>query len=166
MVTLTRALVRHLRQSQKSLLYPSYTSVKDGECCGKQLECMGKGRVPSHSRVHASDHMIPTPHCTSAVYRHPIPIESRVPIDNPTQTPPRTMTSTATTRPAPLPQPHHYIRFAISPPLGSADALEIRRLLQEALAQSFGTTLSHVYLDVLSVTPSGDECVVCANGPR
>jgi len=76
------------------------------------------------------------------------------------------MTSTTTTWPAPLPQPYHYIRFAISPPLGSADALEIRRLLQEALAQSFGTTLSHVYLDVLSVTASGDECVVRANGPR
>ena len=78
------------------------------------------------------------------------------------------MTSTAstTTAPAPLPQTHHYVRFAISPPLGSADALEIWRLFQEALAQSFGATLSHLYLDVLSVTPSGDECVIRANSPR
>ena len=74
--------------------------------------------------------------------------------------------STTTTPRAPLPQTHHYVRFAISPPLGSADALEIRRLFQEALAQSFGATLSHLYLDVLSVTPSGDECVIRANSPR
>jgi len=76
-------------------------------------------------------------------------------------------TTTTPTGPTPLPQTHHYIRFAISPALGSGgDALEIRRLLQEALAQSFGATLSHVYLDVLSVTASGDECVVRANSPR
>ena len=77
-----------------------------------------------------------------------------------------TASTTTATRPAPLPQAHHYIRFAISPPLGSADALEIRRLLQEALAQSFGAALSHVYLDVLWVTASGDECVIRANSPR
>ena len=41
----------------------------------------------------------------------------------------RSTASTTTptpTGPTPLPQTHHYIRFAISPALGSADALEIR----------------------------------------
>ena len=66
--------------------------------------------------------------------------------------------------PTPLPQSHHYIRFSISPP--SADALLIRRALQEALAQSFGTALSHAYLDVLWVADSGAECVVRASSPR
>ncbi|KAI0287400.1 hypothetical protein BC826DRAFT_1108462 [Russula brevipes] len=33
----------------------------------------------------------------------------------------------------------------------ATDALQIRRALQDALAQSFGTTLSHAYLDVLWV---------------
>ncbi len=68
--------------------------------------------------------------------------------------------------PAPLPQTHHYIRFAISPALGSADALQIRRTLQDALTQSFGATLSHAYIDVLWVATSGDECVVRASSPR
>ncbi|KAF8486797.1 hypothetical protein DFH94DRAFT_621370 [Russula ochroleuca] len=62
----------------------------------------------------------------------------------------------------PLPQTHHYIRFSISPPLDSADggALQVRRTLQNALTQSFGAALSHVYLDVLWVATSGAECVV------
>ena len=76
MVTLTWALVRYLRLSQKSLLYPSYTSAKDGECNGKELECMGKGRVRSRSRVQSHDpdcHMsttVPTL-LYSTVHRHP-----------------------------------------------------------------------------------------------
>jgi hypothetical protein len=64
----------------------------------------------------------------------------------------------------PLPQTHHYIRFSISPP--STDPLLIRRALQDALAQSFGTALSHTYLDVLWVADSGIECVVRALSPR
>lgn len=78
------------------------------------------------------------------------------------------MTTTTTTRitPAitPLPQTHHYIRFSISPRLDSAGAdggaLQVRRTIQNALTQSFGAALSHVYLDVLWVAPSGAECVV------
>jgi hypothetical protein len=72
------------------------------------------------------------------------------------------MTTTTTMRitPAitPLPQTHHYIRFSISPPLDSADggALQVRRTLQNALTQSFGAALSHVYLDVLWV----EHCIV------
>ncbi|KAI0258733.1 hypothetical protein BC834DRAFT_910040 [Gloeopeniophorella convolvens] len=53
---------------------------------------------------------------------------------------------------------HHYIRFALSPPC--ADALLVRRALQEALAQSFGAALSHTYLDVLWVADTGEACVV------
>jgi hypothetical protein len=74
----------------------------------------------------------------------------------------------SSTKPTPLPQTYHYIRLAITPPLGSdnTDGLAIRRLLQEALAQSFGLALSHVYLDVLGVTATGDECVLRANSSR
>lgn len=76
----------------------------------------------------------------------------------------------ATSSAAPLPQTHHYIRFSISPPMvhspsSPPDALQIRRALQDALAQSFGITLSHVYLDVLWVATSGAECVVRASSP-
>lgn len=73
MVTLTWALVRHLRLSQKSLLYPSYTSANATE---KKLEWMGKGRVRSRSRVQSHDpdcHMsttVPTL-LYSTVHRHP-----------------------------------------------------------------------------------------------
>jgi hypothetical protein len=83
-------------------------------------------------------------------------------------TAPPTSTSTSITAPTPLPQTYHYIRFAISPPLGSAsgDGLQIRRALQDALAQSFGAALSHTYLDVLWVATPGDECVVRANSQR
>jgi hypothetical protein len=78
------------------------------------------------------------------------------------------ITTTAAIAPLPLPQTHHYIRFSISPPLDSADAdaLQIRRVLQNALAQSFGATLSHVYLDVLWIASSGAECVVRTSGPK
>jgi len=70
--------------------------------------------------------------------------------------------------PLPLPQTHHYIRFSITPPLDSAesDALHIRRVLQNALAQSFGAALSHLYLDVLWLSASGAECVVRTGGAR
>jgi hypothetical protein len=73
-----------------------------------------------------------------------------------------------TTAITPLPQTHHYIRFSISPPLDSADAdaLQIRRILQNALTQSFGATLSHIHLDVLWVASSGAECVIRTSSPR
>ena len=63
----------------------------------------------------------------------------------------------------PLPQTHHYIRFSITPP--SSDALHVRHALQEALVQSFGAARSHTYVDVLSLTDSGAECVVRTSGP-
>lgn len=80
----------------------------------------------------------------------------------------RITTETSITPPQPLPQTHHYIRFSISPPLDSAraDALQIRHVLQNALSQSFGAALSHVYLDVLWVATSGAECVVRTSGAR
>jgi len=66
----------------------------------------------------------------------------------------------------PLPQTHHYIRFSILPPLDDADALQIRRILQNALTQSFGAALSHVYLDVLWVATSGAECIIRTSSSR
>jgi hypothetical protein len=84
-----------------------------------------------------------------------------------------TSTTATTTAPTPLPQPYHYIRFAIAAPQSpdggtgtNIDALQIRRALQAALAQSFGAALSHAYLDVLWVAPSGAECVVRASSQR
>lgn len=82
--------------------------------------------------------------------------------------------TTATTTPRiattiiPLPQTHHYVRFSISPPLDSPDggALQIRHALQNALTQSFGAALSHVYLDVLWVATLGDECVIRTSSAR
>lgn len=73
-----------------------------------------------------------------------------------------TTTSRITTVIAPLPQTFHYIRFSILPPLDSPEggALEVRRVIQTALTQSFGAALSHVYLDVLWVATSGAECVI------
>ncbi|KAI0297873.1 hypothetical protein B0F90DRAFT_1736557, partial [Multifurca ochricompacta] len=59
---------------------------------------------------------------------------------------------------------HHYIHFSISPPC--SDPLLIRRTLQQALSQSFGITLSHIYLDVLWVANSGSQCVIRANDPN
>jgi hypothetical protein len=85
------------------------------------------------------------------------------------------MTTSLSTAPTPLPQTYHYIRFAIAPPLtpdgggsssSSSDGLQIRRALQDALAQSFGAARSHTYLDVLWVASSGDECVVRASSQR
>jgi len=79
-----------------------------------------------------------------------------------------TSLSTTATAPTPLPQTYHYIRFAIAPALSpdGSDGLQIRRALQDALAQSFGAALSHTYLDVLWVATSGDECVVRASSQR
>jgi hypothetical protein len=79
-----------------------------------------------------------------------------------------TTTTRITAARTPLPQTHHYIRFSISPPFDSADAdaLQIRRILQNALTQSFGAALSHVYLDVLWVATSGAECVIRTSSPR
>jgi hypothetical protein len=91
-------------------------------------------------------------------------------------TTPATTTTTATAPAQPLPQTYHYVRLSIASSTSSnstTDALQIRRALQDALAQSFGTALSHAYLDVLWVeevdassgTGTGTECVVRTNGP-
>ncbi|OCH92559.1 hypothetical protein OBBRIDRAFT_726545 [Obba rivulosa] len=53
---------------------------------------------------------------------------------------------------------HHYIRFSISPP--SADALSLRKALQDALAQAFGLVAANTYVDVLWLADDGAEAVV------
>jgi|SRR5712671_6534766 len=75
-------------------------------------------------------------------------------------------TSTAAPIRHPLPQTYHYIRFSISSPQDTTDALHIRHTLQDALTHSFGAALSHLYLDVLWVSSSGTSCVVRANSAR
>ncbi|KAI0050681.1 hypothetical protein FA95DRAFT_1486839 [Auriscalpium vulgare] len=59
---------------------------------------------------------------------------------------------------APLPPTAHYIRFSLAP--ACADALLVRRAIQDALTQSFGLTASSTYLDILWVADSGEEAVV------
>jgi hypothetical protein len=145
----------------------------------------GKGRVSTRSRVH---HMIWT-HDPISPYLalprqdrrrarlclYPFLLSLLSPRSHPgTKKKKKHMTttspSTTATAPTPLPQTYHYIRFAIAPALSpddsSSDGLQIRRALQDALAQSFGAALSHTYLDVLWVATSGDECVVRASSQR
>jgi len=59
-----------------------------------------------------------------------------------------------------LPPEYHYILFSVSPP---CDALVIRKALQDSLAQSFGTTSSHTYMDILWVADPGAATVVRAS---
>ncbi|KAH9943900.1 hypothetical protein B0H21DRAFT_747489 [Amylocystis lapponica] len=58
----------------------------------------------------------------------------------------------------PLRTSHHYIRFAVSPPC--ADALTLRKAIQDALGQSFGLVSANTYLDVLWVSGDGTGTVV------
>ncbi|KAH9886749.1 hypothetical protein C8Q73DRAFT_657803 [Cubamyces lactineus] len=60
--------------------------------------------------------------------------------------------------PQKLPSSHRYIRFAVSPP--STDVLLLRKLIQDALGQSFGLVSSHTYLDILSLSDDGTTLVV------
>ncbi|KAI0772421.1 hypothetical protein BD413DRAFT_691913 [Trametes elegans] len=53
---------------------------------------------------------------------------------------------------------HRYIRFSISPPC--ADALTLRKTIQDALGQSFGIVSSHTYVDILWTADDGTEVVV------
>ncbi|KAI0673144.1 hypothetical protein C8Q78DRAFT_970490 [Trametes maxima] len=53
---------------------------------------------------------------------------------------------------------HRYIRFAVSPP--SADALTLRKTMQDALGQAFGIVSSHTYIDILWLSDGGDALVV------
>ncbi|KAI9058765.1 hypothetical protein FKP32DRAFT_1581165 [Trametes sanguinea] len=60
--------------------------------------------------------------------------------------------------PRKLSSKYRYIRFSVSPP--SADVLTLRKLIQDALAQSFGLVSSHTYLDVLSLSDDGSSLVL------
>ncbi|KAI8990375.1 hypothetical protein BD414DRAFT_514167 [Trametes punicea] len=53
---------------------------------------------------------------------------------------------------------YRYIRFSVSPP--SADALTLRKCMQDALAQSFGLVSSHTYVDILWLSDDGKSLVV------
>lgn len=57
-----------------------------------------------------------------------------------------------------LPSSHRYIRFAVFPPC--ADALTLRKTIQDALGQSFGLVYSHTYVDVLWLAEDGTALVV------
>ncbi|KAI0633014.1 hypothetical protein C8Q77DRAFT_1121076 [Trametes polyzona] len=53
---------------------------------------------------------------------------------------------------------YRYIRFAVSPPC--ADALTLRKTIQDALGQSFGLVSSHTYVDLLWISDEGTAVVV------
>lgn len=57
-----------------------------------------------------------------------------------------------------FPSSNHYIRFSVSPP--TQDALTLRKALQDTLNQSFGTTSSSIYLDILWVASDGGQFVI------
>lgn len=53
---------------------------------------------------------------------------------------------------------YHYLRFAVSP--ACQDALTIRKLLQDALLQSFGLTSANTYMDILWLSEEGTDVVI------
>ncbi|GBE86952.1 hypothetical protein SCP_1001960 [Sparassis crispa] len=53
---------------------------------------------------------------------------------------------------------YHYIRFTVTPPC--ADAVILRKALQDSLSQSFGLVSSNTYIDVLSISDNGTDLVI------
>ena len=53
---------------------------------------------------------------------------------------------------------YHYLRFAVTP--ACQDALTIRKMLQDALLQSFGLTSANTYMDILSLAEDGTDVVI------
>ncbi|KAG2117724.1 hypothetical protein DEU56DRAFT_747955 [Suillus clintonianus] len=53
---------------------------------------------------------------------------------------------------------HSYIHLSINPPC--ADALRLRKSIQDGLAETFGITASGTYLDILWIAESGFEVVI------
>ncbi|KAI0354251.1 hypothetical protein OH77DRAFT_1405654 [Trametes cingulata] len=53
---------------------------------------------------------------------------------------------------------HRYVRFAVSPPC--TDAITLRKVIQDALGQSFGLVSSHTYVDILWISEDGKVLVV------
>ncbi|KAF9529118.1 hypothetical protein CPB83DRAFT_284683 [Crepidotus variabilis] len=56
---------------------------------------------------------------------------------------------------------YYYIRYSIAPP--TQDGLTIRKVLAEAITQSFGMSAEGIYIDILWIKPSGEECAVRLN---
>ncbi|KAL4254698.1 hypothetical protein ABKN59_004442 [Abortiporus biennis] len=63
--------------------------------------------------------------------------------------------------PHPLTTTNHYIRFKFEP--ACSDAFTVRKLLQDALLQTFGMTSANIYMDVLWFAEDGSEVVVRVN---
>ncbi|KAG1732654.1 uncharacterized protein EDB91DRAFT_1226481 [Suillus paluster] len=53
---------------------------------------------------------------------------------------------------------HSYIHFSISP--HCADALKLRKSMQDGLTETFGITASGTYLDILWIAESGSDIVI------
>jgi hypothetical protein len=51
-----------------------------------------------------------------------------------------------------------YIMLSINPPC--ADALRLRKVMQDGLTETFGITASGTYLDILWIAESGSEVVI------
>jgi hypothetical protein len=51
-----------------------------------------------------------------------------------------------------------YIMLSINPPC--ADALKLRKAMQDGLTETFGITASGTYLDILWIAESGSEVVI------
>lgn len=58
----------------------------------------------------------------------------------------------------PLSNNHSYILLSINPPC--ADALKLRKAMQDGLMETFGITASGTYLDILWIAESGSEVVI------
>jgi len=55
----------------------------------------------------------------------------------------------------------HYLRLSLEG--RPFDALSLRKLVSDALATTFGATSEATYLDILWLSPEGNECVIRAN---
>jgi hypothetical protein len=57
-----------------------------------------------------------------------------------------------------LSKKHSYILLSINPPC--ADALKLRKAMQDGLMETFGITASGTYLDILWIAENGSEAVI------
>ena len=57
-----------------------------------------------------------------------------------------------------LPSTYHYVRLAVAP--ACADALSIRKAIQDAFTQTFGLVSASTHVDVLWLADDGSEVVV------
>lgn len=58
----------------------------------------------------------------------------------------------------PLPSSYHYVRFTATP--SCTDAVTVRKSIQDALGQTFGTLYANTYVDILWIADDGSETVV------